>query len=89
MGRVKREESRLAALVYLMFFGSIAGFSAYTYLLGRVRPVVATSYAYVNPVVAVLLGVLIAGERLTIAEIAAMPIILFGVVMVILGQRNL
>ena len=78
----------LAALVYLMIFGSIVGFSAYTYLLGRVRPAVATSYAYVNPVVAVALGVVFAGERLTTVGIASMPIILLGVVLVIRGQKN-
>src|SRR5438874_12178083 len=47
----------LLALFYLIVFGSLIAFSAYGYVLRRVRPALATSYAYVNPVVAVCLGV--------------------------------
>jgi drug/metabolite transporter (DMT)-like permease len=56
--------------------------------LKNVRPALATSYAYVNPVLAVFLGVWLAGERITAMGIAAMLIILAGVVMVVLGQRR-
>jgi drug/metabolite transporter (DMT)-like permease len=52
------------ALMYLVVFGSIVAFSAYMYLLKNVRPAAATSYAYVNPAVAVLLGVMFAGETI-------------------------
>ncbi|HEX2622203.1 MAG TPA: drug/metabolite exporter YedA, partial [Phototrophicaceae bacterium] len=52
------------ALLYLIVFGSLIAFNAYMYLLKNVRPVMATSYAYVNPVVAVLLGVIFAGETM-------------------------
>ena len=45
-----------AALLYLAVFGSIVAFSAYLWLLNHVRPALASSYAYVNPPVAVLLG---------------------------------
>jgi drug/metabolite transporter (DMT)-like permease len=58
----------LLALAYLVVFGSWVGFSAYLYLLRRVRPAVATSYAYVNPVIAMALGVAFAGERITPTE---------------------
>src|SRR5206468_3161154 len=51
------------SLAYLMVFGSIVGFTAYDYLLRHTRPSVATSYAYVNPAVAVALGVGLAGEH--------------------------
>jgi drug/metabolite transporter (DMT)-like permease len=64
------------------------GFTAYVYLLGRVRPALATSYAYVNPVIAVTLGVLLAGEQVTTSGITAMAIIVLGVALVMLGQRE-
>ena len=70
------------ALIYLATFGSALAFSAYTYLLQNVRPTLATSYAYVNPVVAVLLGIWLAGERLSGHAWVALPIILAGVAMV-------
>lgn len=78
----------VAALVYLAIFGSLLGYTAYTYLLKHVRPSLATSYSYVNPVLAVLLGVWFAGEKMTATEVTAMLIILAGVVLVIVGQRK-
>lgn len=77
-----------AALVYLMIFGSLVAFSAYVFLLKKVRPALATSYAYVNPVIAVLLGVCFAGEKMTGVAVSAMIIIIGGVVLVGLGQKN-
>jgi drug/metabolite transporter (DMT)-like permease len=53
------------AFFYLVFFGSIIAFTAYSYLLRNARPTVVSTYAFVNPIVAVLLGWLIAGEPLT------------------------
>jgi drug/metabolite transporter (DMT)-like permease len=78
----------LLALAYLVVFGSWIGFSAYLYLLRRVRPAVATSYAYVNPVVAMILGVGLAGERITPTEWLAMPVILSGVVLVMVAHSR-
>jgi drug/metabolite transporter (DMT)-like permease len=78
----------IAAVVYLGVVGSLIGFTAYLYLLGRVRPALATSYAYVNPILAILLGAWLADERIGGAEISAMLIILTGVVLVALGQRK-
>lgn len=75
-----------AALLYLVLFGSIVAFSAYLYLLKTVRPAAATSYAYVNPVVAVLLGILFAGERIVAEEWLAMLVIIAGVVLIGLPQ---
>jgi len=77
----------LGAIVYLAVFGSLLGYTAYTYLLKNVRPALATSYSYVNPVLAVLLGAWFAGETITMITVIAMLIILAGVVLVILGQR--
>jgi len=72
------------ALAYLVVFGSLIGFSAYVYLLNaRVRPALLTSYAYVNPVVAVLLGVVFAGERLGLPGLLGMSVVVVGVVLVL------
>jgi len=68
----------LAAFVYLTVFGSLLAFSAYTWLLRHVRPALATSYAYVNPVVAVGLGAL-AGEPVGARAVGALALILCGV----------
>lgn len=67
------------ALVYLIGPGSLIAFSAYAYLLRTVRPVLATSYAYVNPIVAVALGVTLGGETLTGETWIALPLILGAV----------
>lgn len=66
-------------LGYLVVFGSIVAFSAYMYLLEKVRPALATSYAYVNPVVAVALGLTIGAESVTGQGLVALPVILGGV----------
>lgn len=72
------------ALVYLIFFGSLIGFSAYVFLLNqRVRPSLMTSYAYINPVVAVLLGIAFAGERLGLPGVLGMIVVVLSVVLVV------
>jgi len=77
----------LLAFAYLTVFGSLIAFSAYLYLLKNVRPLLATSYAYVNPPVAVLLGSLILGETVHGGDIIAMAVILLGVSMITLGKK--
>ena len=72
----------LGAFLYLVVFGSMVAYSAYTFLLANVRPALATNYAYVSPVVAVLLGALLAGERVTGVAVAALALILAGVAIV-------
>lgn len=74
------------ALGYLAIFGSMISINAYMYLIRNVSPAVATSYAYVNPVVAVLLGTTFAGENLSAMEWLALGIIIFAVVLVTLGR---
>lgn len=70
------------ALFYLIIFGSIAAYSAYVWLL-QVRPATQVStYAYVNPVVAVLLGVLFAGEQLGLLQVAGLAVILLSVLLI-------
>jgi drug/metabolite transporter (DMT)-like permease len=75
-----------AALGYLVLFGSIIAFSAYLYLLKTVRPAAATSYAYVNPPVAVLLGISFAGEQIGHEEWLAMAVIVLAVLLITLPQ---
>lgn len=70
------------AVLYLIFFGSILAFSAYVFLLKEVQPVVATSYAYVNPVIAVFLGWLINSEKLNIQTLIGAAIILTAVIVI-------
>ena len=76
------------ALAYLLVFGSIFGFSAYIYLLHHVRPALATSYAYVNPPVAVLVGVMFAGESVRLLDLAGMAVILTGVAAITLAKAK-
>jgi len=76
------------ALGYLIVFGSIVAYTAYVYLLDEVRPSLATSYAYVNPVVAVVLGITLGGEVLTGPAYVALPLILSGVALVTFGSRE-
>jgi drug/metabolite transporter (DMT)-like permease len=76
------------ALVYLLVFGSILGFSAYIYLLHHVRPALATSYAYVNPPVAVLIGVVFGGESVRLLDLVGMAVILTGVAAITLAKAK-
>jgi len=69
----------LAALLYLMLFGSVIAYSAFLYALGRIRPGKLTLYAYVNPAVAVIVGWLLLHEPITIQMVVAMLVILGGV----------
>ncbi len=71
---------------YLIVFGSIIAINAYMFLIRNTSPAIATSYAYVNPVVAVLLGTGFAGEILSPVEWVALGIIIFAVVLVTLGK---
>ena len=72
----------IVAVAYLAIFGSIVAFSAYAWLLGNCAPTCVATYAYVNPVVAVLLGWGFAHEPLTGRTVAAMAVIVAGVVIV-------
>lgn len=76
----------LGAFWYLVVLGSLAGFTAYIWLLSHVRPALAGSYAYVNPAIAVLLGAWLAHERFGGDELAAMGVILLGVVVISFGK---
>ena len=72
----------LGALAYLIVFGSIVGFTSYAYALRHASATIVGTYAYVNPVVAVLLGWLILREAVTTRTIGAMVLILGAVLMI-------
>ncbi|GAB3025194.1 MULTISPECIES: drug/metabolite exporter YedA [Oleiagrimonas] len=74
------------AIGYLVVFGSLIGFSSYVYLLKTVRPALSTSYAYVNPPVAVLFGLMLGGEHVGPVDLAGMAVILVGVAIVIFSR---
>ena len=71
------------AWVYLAVFGSLVAYSAYTYLLRATRPAVATSYSYVNPVVAVFFGVFFANEKLNMETIVSLVLITISTLLVL------
>jgi drug/metabolite transporter (DMT)-like permease len=71
------------SLAYLASFGSVIGFSAYLYLLRRVAPAVVATYAFVNPIVALLLGFVFAGETLTPRTLAAVIVVLGAVLLIV------
>jgi drug/metabolite transporter (DMT)-like permease len=76
-----------SALAYLAIFGSLVGFSAYNYLLHHTRTAVATSYAYVNPVIAVGLGVVALGEHLDAMAAIGAVTILAAVLVITRGKK--
>jgi drug/metabolite transporter (DMT)-like permease len=73
----------LSAVAYLIVFGSIVTLNAYLWLLTRVSAQKVTTYALVNPIVALLLGALFLGERMTLLAIAATAMVLLGVALVL------
>ncbi|MCC6290190.1 MAG: EamA family transporter [Chitinophagaceae bacterium] len=76
------------AILYLVTMGSLVGYSSYVWLL-KVRPATQVStHAYVNPVVAVLLGVFFANEKITAIQLTGLAIILGGVLLVNLAKNR-
>jgi drug/metabolite transporter (DMT)-like permease len=76
----------VAAFAYLVVFGSIVAFNAFTYLLEVETPSRVSTYAYVNPVVAVILGWLLGGEPLAARTIVGAGVIVGAVAMVTAGR---
>lgn len=76
----------LAAWMYLVFFGSLLAFTAYMVLLAKTTMAVAASYSFINPIIGMLLGVSLAGERVTRLEWLAVVIIVVGVCVIVTGR---
>jgi drug/metabolite transporter (DMT)-like permease len=72
-----------AALVYLIVFGSMVGFTAYIYILKKSTATRVATYAFVNPVVALFLGWLLIGESINLRTVIAAAVILTAVLLVI------
>jgi drug/metabolite transporter (DMT)-like permease len=77
-----------AAWLYLVVAGSLVAFSAYLYLLGHASPALATSYAFVNPVIALVLGIALGGEAVSGHEWGACAVVLTGVVLIFAGKAK-
>jgi len=76
------------ALVYLIVMGSILGFTSYLWLIHRESPTKVGTYAYVNPVVAVLLGYFMGGEGLGLRTILGTALVLASVLLITLGKST-
>jgi drug/metabolite transporter (DMT)-like permease len=76
------------SLAYLVVFGSLVAFSCYAWLLRVTTPALVSTYAYVNPVVAVALGVLLAHERFSALSIVASAFIVAGVVSITIAKTR-
>lgn len=77
-----------AAIAFLVVLGSVVAFSAYHWLLHHVRPMIASSNTFVNPVVAFVLGALFADEHIHTVEYIALAVILLGVFLVLTATRE-
>jgi drug/metabolite transporter (DMT)-like permease len=73
--------------VYMTLLVSLAAFSSYAYALANLPVSTVATYAYVNPVIAVLLGVVVAGERFSALQLVGGAVVLLAVVMVIAAER--
>ncbi len=75
------------ALAYLIVMGSFVGYSAYVWLLHHAPPTLTATYAYVNPVVAMILGWIFVNEKLSNRSLLASAVVLAGVVLITFGRR--
>jgi drug/metabolite transporter (DMT)-like permease len=75
------------SVAYLCVFGSLVAFTAYSWLLRNARPVVATSYAYVNPILAVLIGAVLSGEPIGATTVIANALIVLAVFLALRRPR--
>ncbi|NLK35909.1 MAG: EamA family transporter [Gracilibacteraceae bacterium] len=88
LSRISISAKGIGALLYLIVFGSLLGYSSYIYILKKWPAAKAGTYAYINPPVAVLLGFLILGEPLNITILFSTIVILAGVLLVQLSKIN-
>jgi len=91
LGRVQWQHvstTSIVALAYLIVFGSLVGFSAYVWLLRSAPLSLVSTYAYVNPVVAVILGALFVGEALNGRVVIAGGIIIAAVALIVVARNR-
>jgi drug/metabolite transporter (DMT)-like permease len=77
------------ALGYLILFGSVVAFTAYNWLLEHYSPTLVATHTYVNPIVAVLLGWLLAGEAVTLNVLLSTALVIGAVMLVDRGMARL
>ena len=77
-----------ASVAYLVVFGSLVAFTAYIWLLRAASPALVSTYAFVNPVVAVFLGWLLAHEEVGLRTVVAAVVIVGAVVLITLGESH-
>jgi drug/metabolite transporter (DMT)-like permease len=77
----------LFSFIYLVFIGAVVGYTAYIWLLRHCDPANVATYAYVNPIVAVLLGTFFAGETVTMRTLIAAALIIGSVALIITAQQ--
>ena len=77
----------IGSMIYLVIFGSIIGFSSYSWLARNAQPQLLSTYAFVNPVVAMLLGTTFAGEVFSSQSFIGAIVALVGVVLITLGKK--
>jgi drug/metabolite transporter (DMT)-like permease len=77
----------LGSFVYLVIIGAVVGYTAYIWLLRHCEPAKVATYAYVNPIVAVLLGTFFAGEIVTSRMLIAAALIIGSVALIITAQQ--
>ena len=85
-GRVTTDS--VAALLYLIVFGSVVAFTAYVWLLRVTTASMVGTHAYVNPIVAVALGAALGGERITLMTIVSAITIVGGVILVLIDKTR-
>jgi len=76
------------AVSYLVVFGSLLGYTSFGYLLKNARPALATSYAFVNPMVALAIGATLGGEHFARADMLGLAVVLAAVALVALASRE-
>ena len=77
----------LGSFIYLVLIGAVVGYTAYIWLLRHCDPAKVATYAYVNPIVAVLLGTFFAGETVTVRTLIAAALIIGSVALIITAQQ--
>jgi drug/metabolite transporter (DMT)-like permease len=78
----------IAATVYLGIFSSLVGFSAFTWLIHNTRPALAFSYSYINPTIALGLGAVFLGEKISLVEIVAMLLTVSAILFILQGRGH-
>jgi drug/metabolite transporter (DMT)-like permease len=78
----------IASFIYLVLIGAMVGYVAYIWLLHNVSVTAASTYAFVNPVVAVFLGAIVLGERVTPVTLVAAALIVGAVILLLIGQSR-